>query len=135
MRLTPRGFGSVAGARLLRAAGALWRAMAALDSRWRRPAAVSGKSCSAIKENEKVIKLFSCKTIASQLCSSFVIHQQVAWPSGLRRWFKAPVSSEAWVRIPPLSNTNFTPSLQLFSTQLFNPVLCKRARVILVCRE
>uniref|UniRef100_A0A8R1Y294 Uncharacterized protein n=1 Tax=Onchocerca volvulus TaxID=6282 RepID=A0A8R1Y294_ONCVO len=22
------------------------------------------------------------------------------WPSGLRRWFKAPVSSEAWVRIP-----------------------------------
>ena len=28
--------------------------------------------------------------------------QQVAWPSGLRRWFKAPVSSGAWVRIPPL---------------------------------
>ena len=26
----------------------------------------------------------------------------VAWPSGLRRWFKAPVSTEAWVRIPPL---------------------------------
>ena len=26
----------------------------------------------------------------------------VAWPSGLRRWFKAPVSSEARVRIPPL---------------------------------
>ena len=22
------------------------------------------------------------------------------WPSGLRRWFKAPVSSGAWVRIP-----------------------------------
>ena len=30
--------------------------------------------------------------------------QWVAWPSGLRRWFKAPVSSEAWVRIPPLPN-------------------------------
>ena len=30
------------------------------------------------------------------------IHNKVAWPSGLRRWFKAPVSSEAWVRIPPL---------------------------------
>ena len=29
----------------------------------------------------------------------------VAWPSGLRRWFKAPVSSEAWVRIPPLPHT------------------------------
>ena len=26
----------------------------------------------------------------------------VAWPSGLRRWFKASVSAEAWVRIPPL---------------------------------
>ena len=26
----------------------------------------------------------------------------VAWPSGLRRWFKASVSSGAWVPIPPL---------------------------------
>ena len=26
----------------------------------------------------------------------------VAWPSGLRRWIKAPVSSGAWVRVPPL---------------------------------
>jgi hypothetical protein len=26
----------------------------------------------------------------------------VTWPSGLRRWFKAPISSEARVRIPPL---------------------------------
>ena len=33
----------------------------------------------------------------------FIWHmQEVAWPSGLRRWFKAPVSSGAWVRIPPL---------------------------------
>ena len=31
----------------------------------------------------------------------------VAWPSGLRRWFKAPVSSEAWVRIPPLPRASF----------------------------
>ena len=30
------------------------------------------------------------------------VFQWVAWPSGLRRWFKAPVSSEAWVQIPPL---------------------------------
>ena len=29
---------------------------------------------------------------------------RIAWPSGLRRWFKAPVTSVAWVRIPPLSN-------------------------------
>ena len=31
----------------------------------------------------------------------------VAWPSGLRRWFQAPVSSEAWVRIPPLPSVSF----------------------------
>ena len=30
------------------------------------------------------------------------LYKKVAWPSGLRRWFKAPVSSGAWVRIPPL---------------------------------
>jgi hypothetical protein len=38
---------------------------------------------------------------------SVVVYQHlllIAWPSGLRRWFKAPVSSEAWVRIPPLSH-------------------------------
>ena len=35
---------------------------------------------------------------------SLSILVKVAWPSGLRRWFKAPVSSEAWVRIPPLPN-------------------------------
>ena len=33
---------------------------------------------------------------------NFASARGVAWPSGLRRWFKAPVSSEAWVRIPPL---------------------------------
>ena len=31
-----------------------------------------------------------------------LIEHVVAWPSGLRRWFKAPVISMAWVRIPPL---------------------------------
>ena len=31
----------------------------------------------------------------------------VAWPSGPRSWFKAPVSSEAWVRIPPLPGLRF----------------------------
>ena len=35
------------------------------------------------------------------------VGQGVAWPSGLRRWFKAPVSSEAWVRIPPLPTAFF----------------------------
>ncbi|CAM4707831.1 unnamed protein product [Leuciscus chuanchicus] len=32
---------------------------------------------------------------------------EVAWPSGLRRWIKAPVSSGAWVRIPPLPRQPF----------------------------
>lgn len=36
------------------------------------------------------------------------VASKVAWPSGLRRWFKAPVSSEAWVRIPPLPKTLFS---------------------------
>ena len=33
---------------------------------------------------------------------SYQSYQMVGWPSGLRRWFKAPVISMAWVRIPPL---------------------------------
>ena len=37
--------------------------------------------------------------------TNFNVFKEVAWPSGLRRWFKAPVSSEAWVRIPPLPKT------------------------------
>ncbi len=36
-----------------------------------------------------------------------VIDNKVAWASGLRRWFKAPVSSEAWVQIPPLPDYFF----------------------------
>ena len=36
------------------------------------------------------------------ILSDNVVNNKVAWPSGLRRWFKAPVSSGAWVRIPPL---------------------------------
>ncbi len=31
---------------------------------------------------------------------------KVVWPSGLRRWIKAPVSKEAWVQIPPLPFDN-----------------------------
>ena len=38
----------------------------------------------------------------------------VAWPSGLRRWIKAPVSSEAWVRIPLLPHF-----LELYSLRFF----------------
>ena len=41
------------------------------------------------------------------ICIEVQISNTVAWPSGLRRWFKAPVSSEAWVRIPPLPDKIF----------------------------
>ncbi len=41
-------------------------------------------------------RLFLTKFVA------IIFNTEVAWPSGLRRWFKAPVSSGAWVRIPPL---------------------------------
>ena len=35
------------------------------------------------------------------MATHLVLHRVVfGWPSGLRRWFKAPVSSGAWVRIP-----------------------------------
>ncbi len=51
----------------------------------------------------------SLKTVISLTLSIVMIldlnslgNKKVAWPSGLRRWFKAPVSSEAWVQIPPL---------------------------------
>ena len=39
--------------------------------------------------------------LSSPILTDMVLFK-VAWPSGLRRWFKAPVSSGAWVRIPPL---------------------------------
>ncbi len=39
--------------------------------------------------------------------------EQAGWPSGLRRWFKAPVISMAWVRIPPLSSVLFFFLLQI----------------------
>ena len=47
---------------------------------------------------------------------------KVAWPSGLRRWIKAPVSSGAWVRIPPL------PVEVLLWPQAFLPVKYALAR-------
>jgi hypothetical protein len=33
------------------------------------------------------------------------IIKQSSWPSGLRRWIKAPVSSGAWVRVPPKTSS------------------------------
>ena len=38
---------------------------------------------------------------AASVCKRLLADTNVfGWPSGLRRWFKAPVSSGAWVRIP-----------------------------------
>ena len=45
---------------------------------------------------------FTCLDKCNENSESWLSSQKVAWPSGLRRWFKAPVSSGAWVRIPPL---------------------------------
>ena len=48
--------------------------------------------------------IVSCKYIISWVTLKMIERPsyRVAWPSGLRRWFKAPVSSEARVRISPL---------------------------------
>ena len=49
----------------------------------------------------------------------------VVWPSGLRRWFKAPVSSEAWVRIPPLPILDIAPSVMYwFSLGKLSSMFC-----------
>ena len=48
----------------------------------------------------------------------------VAWPSGLRRWFKAPVSSEAWVRIPPLPHGDFDRYVAAEATTSPNECAC-----------
>ena len=51
------------------------------------------------------IKVYGGLSIIDSYYGIFMYSNMVAWPSGLRRWFKAPVSSEALVRIPPLPNT------------------------------
>ena len=53
-------------------------------------------------ESKEEMKNTESKFISDFGKTSFKIFKEVAWPSGLRRWFKAPVSSGAWVRIPPL---------------------------------
>ena len=51
----------------------------------------------------------AAKTLMSYLhnTASYAGYGSVA--DGLRRWFKAPVSAGAWVRIPPLPSTFFSP--------------------------
>lgn len=55
---------------------------------------------------------------------------KIASPSGLRRWFKAPVSSEAWVRIPPLPIVfqilTFTFDLKTYAVYWLFPLRIKR---------
>ena len=56
----------------------------------------------------------------------FSCYVKVAWPSGLRRWFKAPVSSGAWVRIPPLPHPfGDWIDARLMSIKLSNSVLVR----------
>ena len=56
-------------------------------------------------ESKEEMKNTESKFISDFGKTNFNVFKEVAWPSGLRRWFKAPVSSEAWVRIPPLPET------------------------------
>ena len=50
-------------------------------------------------------RVWKCDSRSWAIASTFFSKRdRIAWPSGLRRWFKAPVTSVAWVRIPPLSN-------------------------------
>ena len=54
-------------------------------------------------QSSKFLPLETCNlTSISKAFIAATSSVPVGWPSGLRRWFKAPVSSEAWVRIPPL---------------------------------
>ena len=48
-----------------------------------------------------------CDSTRHKYRSSETKERGVAWPSGLRRWFKAPVTKVAWVRIPPLPSPFF----------------------------
>ena len=67
----------------------------------------------------------------NNLVHGLQFQQEVAWPSGLRRWFKAPVSSGAWVRIPPLPQ-NFFWVFWAFFIRLGWPDLLGYARLGLV---
>ena len=46
---------------------------------------------------------------------------KTGWPSGLRRWIKAPISSGAWVRIPLQSNFCIIESWSSRISRLFRP--------------
>ena len=53
-------------------------------------------------------KIFSLyHTVCTYVCAYKIEiednYHRTGWPSGLRRWFKAPVTLVAWVRIPLLS--------------------------------
>ena len=53
----------------------------------------------SIKTLRKISFFLTLRNISSNFTGLF---NKVAWPSGLRRWFKAQVSQKASVRIPPL---------------------------------
>ena len=61
-----------------------------------------------------------------------LIHARVAWPSGLRRWFKAPVSAEAWVRIPPLPTLYYKTHCFVFSHEKISRTSPKNPQLSLV---
>ena len=77
--------------------------------------------------NLKLYKKYFIYSTADQVSYNLLtVVTRVAWPSGLRRWFKAPVSSGAWVRIPPLPTLLYTiqvsSSCILSSPELLAPI-------------
>ena len=58
-----------------------------------------------------------------------LFHNKVAWPSGLRRWFKAPVSSEARVRISPLPNYLFVALQRTFCDYVCHQLVVSRNKL------
>ena len=53
--------------------------------------------------NNLLLLLIGVQEISHILKHTCYASVEVVWPSGLRRWCKAPISSEARVRIPALS--------------------------------
>ena len=79
---------------------------------------------SSVQPNSRTNSLKLVYAVACKGSTYTTQVNKVAWPSGLRRWFKAPVTKVAWVRIPPLPiffflPYSFTKASQVISTDFY----------------
>ena len=80
---------------------------------WTRSDNELGRERKMPKWNFKITRIFclgkTCDFIVKTCMNSALetMEFRTGWPSGLRRWIKAPISSGAWVRIPLQSNLFF----------------------------